>query len=162
MIPAAARVILAKALPMAGYNKGFHSQVTGCGRKEELASMYDMSGFSYDIRDVVRILNLKIRHTHSNSYDVDCPFCGDSKGKMNVHIGRNVFRCNRCDTSGGMLDLYAKLYCISTSEANRQIREAMNLGMNRDDYEWTAKKVESSTVENSELASADEIHCTYS
>lgn len=123
--------------------------------------MYDMSGFSYDIRDVVRILNLKIRHTHSNSYDVDCPFCGDSKGKMNVHIGRNVFRCNRCDTSGGMLDLYAKLYGISTSEANRQIREAMNQGQNRDDYERAAKKAESSVVENSKIASADEIHRTY-
>ena len=35
--------------------------------------MYDMSGFDYDIRDVVRILNLQVRRKNPSSYDVDCP-----------------------------------------------------------------------------------------
>ena len=37
--------------------------------------MYDISGFGYDIRDVVRVLNLTIRRKNAKSYDVDCPFC---------------------------------------------------------------------------------------
>lgn len=52
--------------------------------------MYDMSGFDYDIRDVVRVLNLRIRHKNTHSYDVDCPFCNYKTGKMNVNIERNV------------------------------------------------------------------------
>ena len=26
--------------------------------------------------------------------DVNCPFCGETKGKMNVNLQKNVFRCN--------------------------------------------------------------------
>ncbi len=38
-----------------------------------------------------------------------------------------------------MLDLYAKLYGLSKAEANRQIREALNLGQYRDDYKIREK-----------------------
>lgn len=68
--------------------------------------MYDMTGFDYDISDVVNLLKLQVRHKNSVSLDVNCPFCGETKGKMNVNLRKNVFRCNRCDVSGGMLDLY--------------------------------------------------------
>ena len=44
--------------------------------------MYDMSGFDYDIRDVVRVLNLQVRRKNPSSYDVDCPFCNHKTGKM--------------------------------------------------------------------------------
>ena len=70
--------------------------------------MYDMSGFSYDITDVVHLLQLRVRHKNSSSMDVNCPFCGETKGKMNVNLQKNVFRCNRCDASGGMLNLEMK------------------------------------------------------
>lgn len=123
--------------------------------------MYDMSGFDYDIRDVVRILNLRIRRKNSRSYDVDCPFCGHKTGKMNVNIEKNVFRCNYCDEHGGMLDLYGKLYGLSKSEANKQIREALNLGQYRDDYARPEKTEELPLVENSSLASIEEIDRTY-
>ena len=63
--------------------------------------VYDMSGFSYDITDVVHLLQLRVRHKNSSSMDVNCPFCGETKGKMNVNLQKNVFRCNRCDASGG-------------------------------------------------------------
>lgn len=124
--------------------------------------MYDMSGFDFDIRDVVRLLNLRIRRKNSRSYDVDCPFCGHKKGKMNVNIEKNVFRCNYCDTHGGMLDLYAKLYNLTKSEANTQIREALNLGQYRDDYQKPVKAEEPPPVENSEIASLDMRDKTYS
>lgn len=90
--------------------------------------MYDMSGFSYDITDVVHLLQLRVRHKNSSSMDVNCPFCGETKGKMNVNLQKNVFRCNRCDASGGMLELYGRLHGVSSAEANRQIREALGKG----------------------------------
>lgn len=74
--------------------------------------MYDMSGFSYDITDVVHLLQLRVRHKNSSSMDVNCPFCGETKGKMNVNLQKNVFRCNRCDASGGMLELYGRLHTV--------------------------------------------------
>lgn len=122
--------------------------------------MYDMSGFDYDIRDVVRILNLRVRRKNSRSYDVDCPFCGYKTGKMNVNIEKNVFRCNYCDEQGGMLDLYAKLYNLTKGEANQQIRAALHLGQYREDYAKSADK-EPVLVKNSELADPKEIDHTY-
>ena len=124
--------------------------------------MYDMSGFDYDIRDVVRVLNLQVRRKNPSSYDVDCPFCNHKTGKMNVNIRKNVFRCNYCNEQGGMLDLYAKLYGLSKAEANRQIREALNLGQYRDDYQIPVKKPEPEIPENSDRASDAEINHTYS
>lgn len=124
--------------------------------------MYDMSGFDYDIRDVVRVLNLQIKRKTGGSYDADCPFCGNKKGKLNVNIIKNVFRCNYCGEFGGMLDLYGKLYGVSTSEANRQIREALHLGQYRDDYQIPERKQEPPLIKNSELASETEVDRTYS
>ena len=77
--------------------------------------MYDISGFGYDIRDVVRVLNLTIRRKNAKSYDVDCPFCNHKTGKLNINIEKNVFRCNYCDAHGGMLDLYSRLYNVFDS-----------------------------------------------
>lgn len=123
--------------------------------------MYDMSGFDYDIRDVVRILNLKIRRKNAVSYDADCPFCGETKGKLNINIKRNVFRCNRCGAGGGMIALYAELHGIGNAEANRQIREALQLGQYRDEYQRTENKEQECQITNSELASLEEIDHTY-
>lgn len=82
---------------------------------------YDMSGFDYGILDVVQVLHLRKRR--GNYYD--CPFCGETHGKLNINVEKNVFRCNRCDASGGMLKLYADLHNVTLSEANQQIREAL-------------------------------------
>ena len=82
---------------------------------------YDMSGFDYGILDVVQVLHLRKRR--GNYYD--CPFCGETHGKLNINVEKNVFRCNRCDASGGMLKLYADLHNVTLSEANQQIREGL-------------------------------------
>lgn len=68
--------------------------------------MYDMSGFDYGIEDVVHLLRLNKRR--GNYYD--CPFCGDTKGRLNINTAKNVYRCNRCDASGGMLKLRQSRY----------------------------------------------------
>lgn len=120
--------------------------------------MYDMSGFDYDIKDVAQILRLTVRHKNSNSMDVDCPFCGKPK-KLNINTVKNVYRCNYCDEHGGMLQLYARLYNVSTSEANLQIREALNRGEYREDYNKAV--YETKEVTNSTLASREVIHQTF-
>ncbi len=52
--------------------------------------------FPFTIVDVAYLLNLHARHKNAASLDVDCPFCGEKKGKLNLNTKKNVFKCNRC------------------------------------------------------------------
>lgn len=79
--------------------------------------------FPFGIMDVVELLHLRIRRRQANSVYVDCPFCGDRRGKMNVNFVKNVWRCNYCDEHGGMLALYARLNNTTTSDAYWEIGE---------------------------------------
>lgn len=81
--------------------------------------------FPFGIMDVVELLHLRIRRRQANSAYVDCPFCGDRRGKMNVNFVKNVWRCNYCDEHGGMLALYARLNNTTTSDAYWEIGEAL-------------------------------------
>ncbi len=83
-----------------------------------------MQDFPFNIGDVVSVMNLRIRHRNTVSLDVDCPLCDDHKGKMNLNLKKNVFRCNRCGESGGMLNLYAKAYGVDLQTARKEIIEA--------------------------------------
>lgn len=135
--------------------------------------------YPFGIRDVVELLQLKTRRRQANSIYVDCPFCGDHRGRLNVHFTKNVWRCNRCGESGGMLSLYGK-YCQTTNgDAFREICEALNIenrqdGLNR---EGTAKSAALETapqaevpprrtaeqeIPQSEPATAQQIHQTLS
>lgn len=78
--------------------------------------------FPFNIMDVVELLHLRIRRQQSNSVYVDCPFCGDRRGKMNVNFVKNVWRCNYCGEHGGMLGLYARLNNTTTSDAYWEIK----------------------------------------
>lgn len=84
--------------------------------------------FPFGIMDVAELMHLKIRRRQANSVYVDCPFCGDRRGKMNVNFVKNVWRCNYCDEHGGMLALYAKLNHTTNSDAYREICEALQTG----------------------------------
>ena len=81
--------------------------------------------FPFSIMEVVELLNLRIRRQQANSVYVDCPFCGDRRGRMNVNFVKNVWRCNHCNEHGGMLALYAKLNHTTTSDAYWEIAEAL-------------------------------------
>ena len=84
--------------------------------------------FPFGIMEVVELLHLRVRRQQANSVYVDCPFCGDRRGRMNVNFVKNVWRCNHCDEHGGMLALYAKLnhttigklqkLCVTISKRN--------------------------------------------
>ncbi len=134
--------------------------------------------FPFGIRDVVELLHLKVRRRQADSIYTDCPFCGDRRGKMNVNFGKNVWRCNYCGESGGMLSLYAKLNNISNSDAFREISDAlqagdMDWGYDKEERGHTGTGVETLVpgacpgsgkegVPQAERAGAREIHQTYS
>lgn len=70
-----------------------------------------------DIEDVIRITNIKVVRNTGTQLHCRCPFCDDRKAHMNVRIGANVFRCNRCGRGGGVLHLYAYMYDVSLKTA---------------------------------------------
>ena len=72
--------------------------------------------------DVASLLRLNIRRRGSGHIYVDCPICGDRRGKMNLNLTKNIWRCNYCGEGGGMLALYAKVYRISNSDAYKGMR----------------------------------------
>lgn len=84
--------------------------------------------FPFGVLDVVELLHLKRRRPGPNSIYVDCPFCGDHRGKMNVNYVKNVWRCNYCGESGGMLNLYARCNNTTSSDAYREICDALQVG----------------------------------
>lgn len=138
--------------------------------------------FPFGIMDVVELLHLRVRRRQANSVYVDCPFCGDLRGKMNVNYMKNVWRCNYCDEHGGMLALYARYHHITNSDAYREICDALQTGEISWEYEGKGmpaagvKETETSAVvqasrtghgiseeiEQSPRASAQEIHQTLS
>lgn len=88
--------------------------------------------FPFRIMDVVELLHLRIRRRQASSVYVDCPFCGDRRGKMNVNFAKNIWRCNYCDEHGGMLALYARYHNTTNSDAYREICDALQAG----DISW--------------------------
>ena len=58
--------------------------------------------FPFGIAEVADQLPLKKRKPGPDSYYYDCPFCG-KPGKLNLNYVKNVWRCNYCGESGGML-----------------------------------------------------------
>lgn len=122
-----------------------------------------MQDFPFTIRDVASVMNLRIRHRNTVSLDVDCPLCDDHKGKMNLNFQKNVFRCNRCGESGGMLNLYAKAYGVDIKTARKEIIEATGRTdfkremLHRKDMERTETQ-----ITNAVMASDADKHKTYS
>ena len=119
--------------------------------------------FPFGIMDVAELLHLRVRRRQVNSVYTDCPFCGDNRGKMNINFAKNVWRCNYCEEHGGMIGLYAKAYGISNSDAYREICEALQTGLPAPEYTVkTFQHNEKSTAAQSEMASIQEIHQTFS
>ena len=120
--------------------------------------------FPFSIVDVAYLLNLHIRHKNAASLDVDCPFCGEKKGKLNLNTKKNVFKCNRCGESGGMLSLYGKIYGLDNQTACKEIKDA--LGRNEQAPAYQVRKLEIAPKEpeipNAMPAPDDVRHKTYS
>ena len=81
--------------------------------------------FPFGIADVVELLGLTVRRRLPSSLYLNCPFCGDQRGRLNVNTDKNVWRCNRCGAAGGMLALYARYNGTGNADAYREICEAL-------------------------------------
>lgn len=125
-----------------------------------------MSGYQYDlpfdISDVAEILNLTVKRPGRKSIYTNCPLCGDTRGKMNLNLEKNQFRCNYCGEGGGAIALYAKAHGISNSDAYREICEILYGNANPKEYRVLAsKKQKLDLPTNSELASVYDRNQTY-
>ena len=50
-------------------------------------------------------------------YVIDCPFCGNTKHKFDVNLGKNVARCNACGRGFNSLQLHSALCEVDGSAA---------------------------------------------
>ena len=114
--------------------------------------------FPFGIADVVELLGLTVRRRLPSSLYLNCPFCGDQRGRLNVNTDKNVWRCNRCGATGGMLALYARYNCTSNADAYREICEALG--------RYTPRPRVNDCIgvkpEQNARATPQEIHQTYS
>lgn len=91
-----------------------------------------MSELPFSIEQIAYLLQLKVKRRTNYQMYVNCPFClgkdgkFDSHGHLNINFEKNVFRCNRCNAQGGMIDLYALYYGISRKEAFENIMSQLN------------------------------------
>lgn len=111
--------------------------------------MNQMGDFPFGIEDVVRILRLNVRRPRADGAYVDCPFCGEGHGRMKVNYEQNVWRCNYCGESGGMLALYARLHHTTNREAYREICNDIQNG--QIDADW--RQIQPKNRENPSPAS---------
>lgn len=115
----------------------------------------------FGIMDVAGLLRLNIRRRAPGQVYVDCPICGDRRGKMNLNTAKDLWRCNYCGEGGGMLSLYAKVYGVSNSDAYREICDALAVNGFSPDY-TVPEKAAPAEAEQSDAASIQEVHQTLS
>lgn len=115
----------------------------------------------FGIMDVAGLLRLNIRRRAPGQVYVDCPICGDRRGKMNLNTAKDLWRCNYCGEGGGMLSLYAKVYGVSNSDAYREICDALAVNGFSPDY-TVPEKAAPAEAEQSDAASVQEVHQTFS
>ena len=128
-----------------------------------------MSGsYDYNIIDVVKCLSLEVRHMNKADWDVDCPFCTvnpvnghNGKGKLNICIPKDAFRCSRCDTHGGMLDLYTLVKGVDRKQARQEILDYINHGIATDTHNICAKAQAEYNKRCKNRAFAQEVDRTY-
>ena len=122
----------------------------------------NLQDFPFGIMDVVELLHLRVRRRLPDSVYVDCPFCGDRRGKMNVNLRKDNWRCNYCGEGDGMLKLYARMYGITLSDAYREICDAIMNGIVVSSKPLSQESsANTRPVTDSPRAGADVIHATY-
>lgn len=118
--------------------------------------------FPFGIMDVAELLHLRIRRPNATGFYADCPICGDKRGKMSLSTELDSWRCNYCGEHGGMLNLYARVYHISNSEAYREICEALQNGEFATEHQVkTAYNPSEKMPEQAPLADVRTVHQTF-
>jgi len=91
---------------------------------------------SFTIAEVADLLSIRsLSDSYQDEFPVECPFCGDLRGKCSFCIRKNgelknVYHCYHCGAAGNMLTLYAELSGIygrnRYKEAYREIKQALS------------------------------------
>lgn len=118
--------------------------------------------FPFTIADIAGLLPINNQRVKAKSIDADCPFCG-RKNKFNMNFVKNVYKCNVCSESGGMIDLYMKFnHNVSDrSEAYRAICEDLRIGKSSCNNLPKQTFIERTQIPESKLAPDFIRHATY-
>jgi len=105
----------------------------------------------FTIADVADLLGIqRLPGGTEDMFGVECPICGDARGKCNFCVMRdgevkNVFHCYNCDAGGNMLTLYADLTGMYGTDRYRQayweIKEKLGVGI-RSMPQYRARQME--------------------
>lgn len=72
----------------------------------------------YDIKSVADALGLIFKSNgDSESLYYCCPFCNDKRGKLNLNIKSQIWRCNKCGEGGGVVSLVEEVKECSREQA---------------------------------------------
>lgn len=116
--------------------------------------------FPFDIYMTADKLGMTPRRIHAKSSDYDCVFCG-GKGKLNLNVERNTFRCNKCGSYGGMISLFCRVtgigdakeaYRILAEHSNNKFQQSVRINRRR----------EIQSIQEAVKADIDTIHKCYS
>lgn len=79
----------------------------------------------YTILQIAGHIGLQLRPGTVGRVEVEarCPFCNDTSYHLSLNTIKNVFRCNRCKETGGMLRFYASVSGVTTKEAYAALQE---------------------------------------
>jgi len=127
-----------------------------------------MTNFPFCIKEIVALLPLTLRREKSVGAYINCPFCGDNRGKLWVNYEHDIFRCNYCNESGGMLALYGRLNGIyNNSDVYHELcsklrRSRYSSGSTAQAVQMQVKKEAAPThIEQAPRATPEQIHQTY-
>lgn len=128
----------------------------------------------FTIADVADLLSIRrLEGGTEDTFGVECPFCGDVRGKCNFCTMRdgevkNVYHCYECGAAGNMLTLYADLTGLYGADRYKksywEIKEKLDTGDRRvrlcrqSRVERVQKK---ETAEESQKADAAHIDAVY-
>ena len=127
----------------------------------------------FTIADVAGLLGIRrLDDGDEDSFNVECPFCGDTRGKCNFSVIKqgeisNVYHCYNCGAKGNMLTLYADLKGLWGSdrckEAYHQIRDGQQYGQQEAPYrqkqlERRAQMKKEEYAKPADLCKRDEVY----
>lgn len=126
------------------------------------------SDFPFNIDDIaLNLLGLRTQKGFPSAtvshYRVLCPFCTSSHYSLDIVRDRNIWSCQACGNTGGMLDLYKKVkYGEMTSMTNGEAYKEIVEQLNCESYAPVYKKTEVSYAKESDTKGTKERHKVYS
>lgn len=119
----------------------------------------------YHMTDIIPLLGIERPARGQLSYYVACPCCDDKPHKrhLNINLVKDVFRCPRCNVSGGVLDLYSLYTGISRNKAYKAIMErSAPISGYKPEQRNIPNNLEAENIRECPITDVDTRHETYS